>query len=711
MAAEQAVSKLAPNLTPRQLSLPDRTLPPTLPLIISTQDSWNPQSCKLETTKTDTQHHHLQLVEGTLELLRSIDKPLAILSICGPYRSGKSYFMSRLLGSPGAFQLGHSMRACTRGIWMATTILECEEFATIFLDTEGIDAVGASETMAMSLLTLTTLLSSYLIYNSKKVPQKVDLDKMRCFSQLSTSLLAQRGDCMTTEAMKKFFPRFLWLLRDVHLAITDKEGKKITPTEFLHTRILTSECGEPTELGSSLCNLFPSLECCTLPVPSIKKEVIRNIVEQEDKLKPAFNTAVNELIQQILQQVAPKMAIDGVSLVNGSTFAALACGYVEAINTPGALPNLEQGWQAVIRLQIKEYTDKLVKEYEREMEELLKGILPLEERNLMRIHEQKLIKKRHKLQQEVCRISPLNSSTEDLDPFFSQLEQEIIKWSRPDDETEREVVGGVLFQFTTQNYSESKQHCEELFGKLVEQFKLKDKVTEAVQSSKTLEIQEEIQAITHHYNEVAVGPAASEVMEKGLMELNQLEKTLKMIPGCPQDVEVIGRGPNRIKLSWNPPAHNPEAAELYVVSMRVEGGAWEEAKRTKQTKALVTGLKSKKKYEFKVTATNSVMRSLENVKETKTELSKADIAVLLSVVGAAMPLMSVGLKVHAILEKKILGSELGTAAKVGIYAATAPLSLLLTPAVPPVVAIHLAAEVSVDRNRGDLTPVSDDEDM
>ena len=203
---------MASVAAPRQLSLPDRTLPPALPLIISIQDSWNPHSCKLETTKTDTQDHHLQLVEATLELLRSIDKPLAVLSICGPYRSGKSYFMSRLLGSPGAFQLGHSMRACTRGIWMATTILECEEFATIFLDTEGIDAVGASETMAMSLLTLTTLLSSYLIYNSKKVPQKVDLDKMRCFSQLSTSLLAQRGDSMTTEAMKKFFPRFLWLL-------------------------------------------------------------------------------------------------------------------------------------------------------------------------------------------------------------------------------------------------------------------------------------------------------------------------------------------------------------------------------------------------------------------------------------------------------------------------------------------------------------------
>ena len=76
------------------------------------------------------------------------------------------------------------------------------------------------------------------------------------------------------------------------------------------------------------------------------------------------------------------------------------------------------------------------------------------------------------------------------------------------------------------------------------------------------------------------------------MELNQLEDTLKMITGCPQDMKVIGTGPDEIKLSWIPPAHNPEAAELYVVSMRVEGGAWEEVKRTKHTKALVTGLKS-----------------------------------------------------------------------------------------------------------------------
>ena len=138
------------SLVPRQLSMPGKTLPPSIPLIISSQDNWDPLSCQLDAHKQDPNNHSLKLVDDAVELLCSIDKPLAVLSICGPYRSGKSYFISRALGSPGAFKLGHSMQACTRGIWMATAVLECRDFAVVFLDTEGIDAVGASETMAMS---------------------------------------------------------------------------------------------------------------------------------------------------------------------------------------------------------------------------------------------------------------------------------------------------------------------------------------------------------------------------------------------------------------------------------------------------------------------------------------------------------------------------------------------------------------------------------
>jgi len=102
---------------------------------------------------------------------------------------------------------------------MATTVLECEQFTTILLDTAGIDAFN---TIAMSLLTVTTLLSSYLIYNSMMVPQKVDLGKMRWFNQRSRLLLVHNGESMSAEVIRKFFPHILWLLRDVTLKVTGR---------------------------------------------------------------------------------------------------------------------------------------------------------------------------------------------------------------------------------------------------------------------------------------------------------------------------------------------------------------------------------------------------------------------------------------------------------------------------------------------------------
>ena len=507
---------------------------------------------------------------------------------------------------------------------MATTVLECQEFTTVLLDTEGVDAVGASETMAMSLLTLTTLLSSFLIYNSKKVPQKVDLDKLRCFSQLSASLLAQCGRLMSNEAKKAFFPSFLWLLRDVHLKITDREGKELAPTEFLHTRVLTSESGELTDLGKSLVILFPSLECATLPIPSTKRDIIHGIVEQQDKLKPAFNAAINALIQQIFQKVSPKKGVDGTATVNGKALAALAGAYVEAINRPGALPDLDQGWQAVVRLELKEASYRLVREYEREMEESLEGNLPMEESNLLRIHHQTLKGKKSDLREEICRVNPLHSSDEDTQPLLDQLEQDVVQWNKASNDGAGKVTGGALYQFTEKNHSMSKEQCEQLLVKLVKVSKVQEKVQKAIEDSLPLDIQREVSVITKSYNIQVVGPAARQILERELSELNQLSDILKKIPGQPQNVKIIGRSNDRVKLSWDPPKHNPEAVEEYVVYKRVKDGEWEEAVRTKKTRALMKGLKShtsldvnvidiikvETDYELQVMAVNNIVTSL-----------------------------------------------------------------------------------------------------
>ncbi len=124
----------------------------------------------------------LKVVKEALDVLRSINKPLAILSVCGPFRTGKSYLLSHILGCPGAFKVGHNMNACTRGVWMATTILECEDFAVLLLDTEGMDNYEEDDdsgTFINKLLMVTTLLSSLMIYNSSGVPGWDDLEDLR----------------------------------------------------------------------------------------------------------------------------------------------------------------------------------------------------------------------------------------------------------------------------------------------------------------------------------------------------------------------------------------------------------------------------------------------------------------------------------------------------------------------------------------------------
>lgn len=168
------------NFTPCQLQLPGRVLPPALPLILPSSYAWNTEKRCVTSGVQEESFAHLWVNEDAIEVLKSIQKPVAVLSICGPYRTGKSYFLSHLLLKPGTFQLGHSMEVCTRGIWLSTTALECDKFVCLLLDTEGIGAVEGDESDYITkLLVITTLLSSTLIYNSNEVPQHSDLEQMR----------------------------------------------------------------------------------------------------------------------------------------------------------------------------------------------------------------------------------------------------------------------------------------------------------------------------------------------------------------------------------------------------------------------------------------------------------------------------------------------------------------------------------------------------
>ena len=71
------------------------------------------------------------------------------------------------------------MDSKTFGIWIGTTVLECDEFTLILMDSEGVDSTAAEERNDATILVLSVLLSSCLIYNSFGVPRHGDLTRMK----------------------------------------------------------------------------------------------------------------------------------------------------------------------------------------------------------------------------------------------------------------------------------------------------------------------------------------------------------------------------------------------------------------------------------------------------------------------------------------------------------------------------------------------------
>ena len=165
------------NFTLRSLG---SELPPSLPLVLSDEMQYNSKTHALARVPSDHGGSKLVIVQTSLNLIKSLGtKPLAVLSICGPYRSGKSYFLSRFIGSHEVFKVSNSGDPCTQGIWMSTSVLECENYTILLLDTEGMESLEAAEDYIVKLLVVATVSSSMLIYNSSGVPSRNDLESLR----------------------------------------------------------------------------------------------------------------------------------------------------------------------------------------------------------------------------------------------------------------------------------------------------------------------------------------------------------------------------------------------------------------------------------------------------------------------------------------------------------------------------------------------------
>jgi len=110
---------------------------------------------------------NLLVNEDVIKILENERRPVTIVSVIGPYRSGKSYLLNRIMGNNNkGFPLGSSVQAKTKGIWLwVGDFFGNPERALILLDTEGLyDPEKGNATHDMNLFAVALLLSSVFVY-------------------------------------------------------------------------------------------------------------------------------------------------------------------------------------------------------------------------------------------------------------------------------------------------------------------------------------------------------------------------------------------------------------------------------------------------------------------------------------------------------------------------------------------------------------------
>jgi hypothetical protein len=302
----------------------------------------------------------LAVCAPALEILAAIDAPVSVVAMVGPQRSGKSFIMN-CLANGQRFEVGPNVHACTKGIWMwagqSGGSDGPEAVRTIFLDTEGLGAVKASQTVDLRTFGLGVLLSSYFIFNTQGKIDESAIKQLSFISQMSKAIAIRADGADEASDFEDAFPHLLWLLRDFSLSLQGDEGVEMTPTEYLESSLRT-ERGISDEISARnrvrmlLTTFFTQRDCATLPRPVTDEKELSQLGQEGSRatFRKLFDDQLQALRKHVLDAAAKRpKRLNGLTL-RGPELARLVSCYVDALNS-GQVPTVAHAWQAVQELQ------------------------------------------------------------------------------------------------------------------------------------------------------------------------------------------------------------------------------------------------------------------------------------------------------------------------------------------------------------------------
>ncbi|KAI9141250.1 guanylate-binding protein [Paraphysoderma sedebokerense] len=368
--------------------------------------------------------------------------------------------IDQLAGKNNGFDIGSSIEPQTQGIWMwplsQSQLQEAgfpSDISIILLDTEGLGSFTKTESHDVKIFALAVLLSSYMIYNSLGTIDDNAMDNISLIVELTKKIKAsaEQDDKQDPYALRTFFPKFMWLLRDFSLDLV-MDGKKVSPPEYLENALKQlpgdgPEVESKNKIRECIRTFFDDRTCYTLKRPVEDEEQLQSLgsLKMSD-FRPEYLAEVRNLIEYIYKKVTPK-TLYGCCL-NGSMFNQLARNYVEAINS-GSVPVIKNAWENVVRIQCQYAVDSALKTYKRTMSERFESTPIVEYSDLLVLHQA--------------------AEDSSLDDFFKKM---VVNGVTNNDVKGylmevRTATRKVLEKFENENSEHSKEYCQSLWGKLV----------------------------------------------------------------------------------------------------------------------------------------------------------------------------------------------------------------------------------------------------
>ena len=366
---------------------------------------------------TQDEYGYLHVNQTIGNMIAQVTESIGIISVVGPYRTGKSYLLNQLSNpNKSPFGVGSTVQPHTKGIAVFAkqngnnkNINHNINLNTndnnnnkdgpsivLFIDTVGLFAPDTSEQSDARVVALASIISSILIFNNMNVIDSQEIDRFNFIVQYSRhvpSLGAQKmynaydndnndddningvrnGDDDLID-WKRFQPHLVWVIRDFFLALKNENNKEIDENEWLKNSL------NKIKGGNKLYQLFKSIELFTLPRPINNQDetYLQNLEQQSQSLSYPFKTKLNHLKSKVLSSgdkgsLLEAKYLNEKTVVNGKILMDLIYTCVRRLNSDNGLNSID-----TMKTLINAINQELISQlFEKYLERMKYGILQL----------------------------------------------------------------------------------------------------------------------------------------------------------------------------------------------------------------------------------------------------------------------------------------------------------------------------------------------